>query len=113
VTVHEFTHITRLGVHKYSTKTITGAVNLLLFPIRKQSMELVVMEVQILRLLCGLLWLMATISVSLSSIGFESKILLLSFGSLTIIDILLRSFKLAEVRKVAVKHHLEEQNNSH
>lgn len=64
------------------------------YPIRKQSFELLSLEVQILRLICGFLWLLTTISITLSDISLETKLLIFSFGSLTLVDVLLRSYNL-------------------
>ena len=74
-------------------------LNILLLPIRSQSLELLTLEIQILRLVFGFVWLITTIGISLSSISFESKLILIMLGSLTVIVIMLRSFRLAEARK--------------
>jgi hypothetical protein len=74
-------------------------LNFLISPIKRQTIEALNLEIQILRLICSLLWLAVTISLTMTQIGLEMKILVFVLGTLTALDILLRSFRLVETRK--------------
>lgn len=71
----------------------------LLTPLKSRDFESFALEIQILRLVCSLLWLFVTISLSLSQINIETKLLVITLGILTAADISLRSFKLVEIKK--------------
>lgn len=74
-------------------------LNFLISPIKRQTIEALNLEIQILRLICSLLWLAVTISLTLTEISWEMKLLVFVLGTLTALDIMLRSFRLVETRK--------------
>ena len=70
-----------------------------MMPLKHQTIEQITLEIQILRLLCSLMWLLVTISLTLSQINIETKFLIVALGIFTCFDILLRSVKLVETTK--------------
>lgn len=88
-----------LGNVIHIVKLTTGMFEFLIQALKNTSIEYLQLEVQILRLICGFLWLVTTISISVSNLTPQTKILVIALGLLTLLDILLRTYKLKEVKQ--------------
>ncbi len=81
------------------TRTGKKLLGFVASPVTRQPVELLALEVQIFRLVCGILWVFTSIGLSLANISLEAKLLLLSFATLTVVDIMLRTLRVVEARK--------------